>query len=345
MLIPISEITVSTSRREPPADDVRTLADSIAEIGLLNPITVDCGYTLIAGLHRLEAVKLLGWTQIECIVSELTGLQAELAEIDENLVRAKLDSVSSGTLLMRRKAIYEKLHPETKRGISQAIAMNLALGNNVSAPSAVTSKSFVSDTSEKTGISERTIEENLQLAKDLTPETKEIIHNAPEKIRKKDMLKLSRLPPEQQEAAASRLAAGEIHSLDGYLRPPAGPAPAVPEEPVEPEPPPEPAPPAPIVPYRINSKHFATFEESVADLKNPNKDCSYTPDSLLAELDSFIRKFQKEFAWYGNPFCTVVFPDITPIQYEYLKQRLGTITSTLRNFMKQINRSMKNDIQ
>lgn len=71
MLIPISEIKVSSGRREARTEDIRELADSISEVGLLNPVTVDCGHTLIAGLHRLEAVKLLGWTEIECTVSSL----------------------------------------------------------------------------------------------------------------------------------------------------------------------------------------------------------------------------------------------------------------------------------
>ena len=35
----------------------------ITAVGLMNPITVTKDNTLIAGLHRLEAVKLLGWTE------------------------------------------------------------------------------------------------------------------------------------------------------------------------------------------------------------------------------------------------------------------------------------------
>ena len=156
LLVSISEITVNSGRREATPESVKALAGSIAEVGLLNPVTIDCGHTLIAGLHRLEAAKLLGWTEIECTVSGLEGLQAELAEIDENVIHSDLSPVDFGDLLMRRKAIYETLHPETKVGIAQAAGMNRAVGNNVSAPGALTSKSFVADTVEKTGIAKRT---------------------------------------------------------------------------------------------------------------------------------------------------------------------------------------------
>ena len=101
MRIPISEITVNPGRRELNLDDVKELADSIRELGLLHPIIVDKKHTLIAGLHRLEAAKLLKWTEIECTVSSLEGLKAELAEIDENVVRSDLYTVEFGDLLRR----------------------------------------------------------------------------------------------------------------------------------------------------------------------------------------------------------------------------------------------------
>jgi len=323
VLVQISEIRVNPERREARAEAVRELADSISELGLLNPITVDCEHILIAGLHRLEAAKLLGWTEIECTVSGLEGLQAELAEIDENFVRKDLSDNEFRELLLRRKEIYESLHPETKHGGDRS--------KRTKCPFA-TAKSFADDTAEKWGVDPRTVRREIQTAKNLTPEAKEIIRDA--KVTKKDALNLSRLAPEQQREAASQLAAGDIHSVDEYQPPPTVP------EPVEPEaapPPPE----APSVPYAPSGRHYASFEESVADLKNPDKDCSYTPDALLAELDSFIQKFQREFAWYSDPFCTVVFPDISPAQFNYLQQRFGTISTAIHDLLQQMKRSMR----
>ena len=324
LLVPISEITVNPGRWEAAPGDVKELADSIAEVGLINPIMVDQTRTLIAGLHRLEAMKLLGRTEIECTISNLDGLQVALAEIDENFVRKDLSDDEFRELLLRRKEIYESLHPETKAGIAQAVGMNRAVGNNVADKMSTTSKSFVDDTADKLGVDPRTVRRELQTAKNLTPEAKEIIKGT--KVTKSDALKLSRITPDQQAEAASRLVSGDIHSVDEYQPPPAV------LEPAE-------APP-PSVPYSSSGRQYASFEESIADLKNPDKDCSYTPDALLAELDSFIQKFHREFEWYNDPFCTVVFPDISQVQFDYIQKRFGTISTAIHDLLQQMKRSM-----
>lgn len=221
MRISISEIKVNPGRRETAPADVRELADSIAEIGLLNPVTVSQSRTLIAGLHRLEAAKLLGWTEIECVVSGLEGLRAELAEIDENFVRSDLTPLEFGELLLRRKEIYEALHPESKNGgdrRSEGIRTSSCRSDSVS--------SFAQDTAEKLGIGRRTVERQVQIAKNLTPETKGILRDTAIPVTRKEALALSRLEPGPQAKAAALLASGEIQSVDEYAPPVrAGPVP------------------------------------------------------------------------------------------------------------------------
>ncbi|MDE6454882.1 MAG: ParB N-terminal domain-containing protein [Dysosmobacter sp.] len=321
MLIPISEITVNAGRREADPEGVQELADSISKVGLLNPITVDQEHTLIAGLHRLEAVKSLGWPEIECTVSSLEGLLAELAEVDENVVRKGLSAVEYSDLLLRRKEIYEMLHPETKNGGDRkSEKIRIAKCNSDSA------KPFIQDTAEKLGVHPTTVARQIQTAKNLTTEAKDIIRDTGTKITKKDALKLSRLEPEQQKEAASQLAAGDIHSMDQYH-----PAPAESEAPTSFD-----------RPYTLGSKHYATLEESIADLKNPDKDCSYTPDTLLADIDGFVDTFHKNFAWYSDPFCTVVFPSISQVQFEFVRQRFASIFSAMEDLItlmeKEINK-------
>lgn len=107
-------------------DRVAELIESIKEIGLINPITVRrCrieasnpprdGFSVIAGCHRLEAVKQLGWQTIPCQVVELDDLHAELALIDENLIRRVLSPAEKAHAIARRKTIYEEIHPEARK--------------------------------------------------------------------------------------------------------------------------------------------------------------------------------------------------------------------------------------
>ncbi len=214
MHIPICEIKINPGRREAASGSVRELADSIAEIGLLNPIIVNRGHTLIAGLHRLEAAKLLGWTEIECVISGLEGLRAELAEIDENFVRSDLTPLEFGELLLRRKELYEALHPETKNGGDRSSAESRT-SKCRSAPVS----SFAQDTAEKLGVGRRTVERQVQIAKRLTPETKGIIRGSAVPVTRKEALALSRLEPGSQAEAAALLAAGDIRSVEEYAPP------------------------------------------------------------------------------------------------------------------------------
>ena len=153
MQMKISEIKINPGRRDTQQRNVEELARSIAAVGLMNPITITQDNTLIAGLHRLEAVKLLGWTEIKCVVSEADGLQAELAEIDENFVRAGLSHRELGDLLLRRKELYEAIHPETRQG-----QRNGQTAKNANF-SLLETKSFAQDTADKLGVSKRTVEQ------------------------------------------------------------------------------------------------------------------------------------------------------------------------------------------
>ena len=213
MKLPVNEIKVRPGRRDAAPEAVETLAGSIVESGLMNPVTVDAGYNLIAGLHRLEAAKLLGWTEIECSVLAVDEVHAELAEIDENLIRTNLSDLELAEVLARRKKIYEALHPATVARNLPGHASNYGSSDGKSTGE---EKPFSQDTAEKMGVSPRTIERRIQIAENLSPETKEILRGADTKITKQNLTKLTRLEPEQQTEAAKRLAEGTIKSVDEY---------------------------------------------------------------------------------------------------------------------------------
>ena len=211
MLLNINEIKIGSNRRKSAPENVKALSESISEVGMMNPITVDADNNLVAGLHRLEAAKLLGWTEIECNVCELDELHAELAEIDENVVRTGLSDLELSELLARRKRIYETLHPETRHGgdrKSETIKSSICRDDPV--------KSFAEDTAEKMGVSPRTVERHVQIAENLTPEAKDVLRNADRKITKQKIMILSRMKPEEQKEEAEKLVNGTIQPSKEY---------------------------------------------------------------------------------------------------------------------------------
>lgn len=208
MRIKISNIKINPGRREAEPKAVEELARSITAVGLMNPVTLDQNNTLVAGLHRLEAAKLLGWTEIECTTIGMDSVQAELAEIDENIVRTKLNRQELCEQLLRRKEIYETLHPETRHGMRNGqTAKNANLAT-------LETKSFAEDTAEKTGMSKRAVSRLLQIANNLTGDARRIVeaHN----MTQDTALKLFRLQHDEQVEAASMLAAGTMQSVEQY---------------------------------------------------------------------------------------------------------------------------------
>jgi ParB-like chromosome segregation protein Spo0J len=96
--VKISEISVGDARRRMKSNEVADISQSMRKLGLQSPITVRKmsdgeGHRLIAGHHRLEAAKQLGWGEIDCTVVDWDERQARLWEIAENLHRAKLTAL------------------------------------------------------------------------------------------------------------------------------------------------------------------------------------------------------------------------------------------------------------
>ena len=88
--------------------ELEELAQSVAEFGVLNPLTVrrrGAEFELIAGERRLRAAKRAGLTEVPCIALEVDLEQASLIALVENLQRRDLDFV------------------EQARGIAQLIRM------------------------------------------------------------------------------------------------------------------------------------------------------------------------------------------------------------------------------
>ncbi len=83
MLVSINDIKVKRRVRKD-LGSLEDLKNSLRRYGLLNPITLNSKYELVAGERRLEAAKAIGWTSINANildnVSELSQLEMEIEE-------------------------------------------------------------------------------------------------------------------------------------------------------------------------------------------------------------------------------------------------------------------------
>src|SRR5579859_1722132 len=87
MVMNIEQIQIGYRYRKD-LGDLRVLAQSIADVGLLHPVVVTPEGRLIAGQRRLGACRLLGWTEIPVTVVDL--VQAARGEAHENFIRKDL---------------------------------------------------------------------------------------------------------------------------------------------------------------------------------------------------------------------------------------------------------------
>jgi ParB-like nuclease domain len=115
----ITDIEIAKRLRGLRPEVVDQLAGSMEHMGQLEPILVRPGhvkkYLLVAGAHRVEARKKMGGSTILAVVTAMVDADdAELVEIDENLIRADLSPAERALHLARRKVLYEQQHPETK---------------------------------------------------------------------------------------------------------------------------------------------------------------------------------------------------------------------------------------
>lgn len=84
MFVKIDDIKIKKRIRRD-LGDLEALKESLRLYGLLNPITLNSKYELIAGERRLEAAKSLGWERINAIVldnnvDKIRQLEIELEE-------------------------------------------------------------------------------------------------------------------------------------------------------------------------------------------------------------------------------------------------------------------------
>ncbi len=114
MIVRIDDIKVKKRVRKD-LGDLTSLKESLKTYGLLNPITINSSYELVAGERRLEAAKNLGWERInanilDSNIDEVKQLEIELEEnnqrkefTDEELLAGyrRLEKIKNPSIFMK----------------------------------------------------------------------------------------------------------------------------------------------------------------------------------------------------------------------------------------------------
>lgn len=207
----LAEIVVGARLRPVSEAGVESLLASIAETGVMkDPVDLrrrkDGSLQLMAGAHRVEAARRLGWDELPAKVwTDVTDDWARLIEIDDNLAGAELCPLDTAVFLAGRKQVYEKLHPETRRDMFR--------GNQHTGKLAADIMSFATSTAEKFGLTERHIRRLIAIGERISPAELAHLRQAKAPVQLRDLTFLAKLgDPAERAAVVLRLATGNAKS-------------------------------------------------------------------------------------------------------------------------------------
>lgn len=133
--LPVDELDPNPvqPRKNFPDGELQELSDSIAQYGILNPLTVrlrDNSYELVAGERRLRAARLAGLYDVPCILLDVSLEDASLIALVENLQRRDLDFLEEANGIDQLIKLFGMSQEEAARRIGKsqsAVANKLRL--------------------------------------------------------------------------------------------------------------------------------------------------------------------------------------------------------------------------
>ena len=216
-LVPVAEIEDRNRLRPVSEAGVEALKASIAETGVMKDaihVRRKKGgiLVLIAGAHRLEAARRLGWTEIEAKVwADVTDDWSRLMEIDDNLAGAEMGPLDTAVFLAERKAVYERLHPEAKHGGDRK---SVEFQNQTDIMSV---RSFAATTAEKFGLSDRHVRRMIEIGTALSRDELRWLRASKAPIRLTDLQALAKIGDGRERSQVCiRLSNGAKSAADAW---------------------------------------------------------------------------------------------------------------------------------
>jgi ParB family chromosome partitioning protein len=230
--IRLSDIHVPERLRSIDEDHALAINTSIAEHGLINPITVrqtpngERPYTLVAGAHRYRAFEMLEEVEIDAVVVKADADAAVLLEISENLFRNDLSVIDRAVFVETYRDVWEKTRGEInpKGGRPKNRVNFTQLSNSpVDLIAQEAEKGFAKTCADRLGVSVEAIKLLNRIAQNLPRELRQQIAGTPIADNQSQLLKLAKLEPSKRAKAhiALRESKGDFKAAMELIEPPA----------------------------------------------------------------------------------------------------------------------------
>jgi ParB family chromosome partitioning protein len=173
-------------RRTIRSETVKELAQSIREVGILQPIAVrydatDDIYIVISGERRFRAAQVAGLVEVPCLVREPGQDRLLLHQVTENWQRENVEPTELGRALAALQETYQYT---------------------------------LDDLARLTGKGKGDISKHLAIAGRVDPAVQAAAQSDPQTLTKRHLYSLSKLAPKEQRSVAEKIQAGHLNAND-----------------------------------------------------------------------------------------------------------------------------------
>lgn len=211
--IPLSSIFVPDRERPVDEDTAQAYAANMAEIGLINPVTVrttpaanggKTPYTLVTGAHRLRAAVINEWPEIDAIVVSKDVIDAQLMELSENIFRT-LSELDRAAFLVSYRQVWEQKYGKIDRTRNLKAGQNSPKCNDCTSEIFAPGRTLSKRAQDLFGFGERTYFNVTKIGLKLHPALRQALRGTDAENDQKVLLKLAGMPEAKQAGIAAGL--------------------------------------------------------------------------------------------------------------------------------------------
>lgn len=226
-MVPEAEIDASGGLRPLDPGWVEGLSGLMRRDGQRRPIEIyrkpGGGYGMIAGRHRLAAVRALGWATVDADILDEAALDRRASEVSENLFRLGLAPLDRAAFVAEQIAIEKAragLEPDASvKSVLATARWADRIGAEADDASAniALAFGFTEQVAEKVGLSRRAIYLDLEIHRGVRPEVAAAIRGLPVAGNASQLRTLARLSPADQWEVAELLTEGTAKGVTDAL--------------------------------------------------------------------------------------------------------------------------------